>query len=186
MRIQYLQSRRNPLPYFPFPQPGWWFDLLSVGDSGWEHSQRKKAAPCQHVKHQSRIWEQEGRVLPLVLGGGQGSVFVWVMEHDGCFQGPAYGTFHGLQHLFEALHSSKLLKVSLQDWFADKLQWGVWYLRLGKILGVAQLGRASMSFILTILHEKGEAAEGKRKKYANCFSVDLCTDFLKIIADTLI
>lgn len=33
MRRQYLQSRRNPLPYFPFPWPGWCFDLLSVGDS---------------------------------------------------------------------------------------------------------------------------------------------------------
>lgn len=51
--------------------------------------------------------------------------FQGVMEHDRCFQGPAHGTFHGLQHLSEALHSSELLKVGLQDRFVDDEEFGV-------------------------------------------------------------
>ena len=35
----------------------------------------KKETPCQHVEHPRRMWEQEGRWLPLAPGGGQGSVF---------------------------------------------------------------------------------------------------------------
>lgn len=68
-----LQSRRNLLPYLPFPQAGWCFDLVSVGDSWWENLQRRKEIPCQHVRHPRRIWEQEGR-SPLALEGEQGSL----------------------------------------------------------------------------------------------------------------
>jgi len=46
-------------------------------------------------------------------------------------------------------------------------------------------GRASMLYFNYILHEKDEEAEvGKRKKYTNCFSMDLYINLLKIIAAT--
>lgn len=48
-------------------------------------------------------------------------------------------------------------------------------------------GEARVSYLNYILYGKNEAAEvGKRKKYANCSSMDWCIDFLKIIADSFI
>lgn len=59
---------------------------------------------------------------------------------------------------------------------------------MGDMLKPSQsFGTARVSHFNCLLREKDEAAEvGKRKKYTNCFSMDLCIDFLKIIVDTLI
>lgn len=77
-----VPPEQNPFPYLPFPWPGWWFDLVSVGDSWWENVQRKEETPCQYVRHSRGVWKQE-EILPLAPGRERvhfsGGHQAWVM-----------------------------------------------------------------------------------------------------------
>lgn len=145
MRRQYLQSRRNPLRYFPFPWPGWCFDLLSVGDSSWDNFQRKKETPCQHVKHTRRIREQKGWLPLLAPGAGQGSVFTGLWSITNAFRDLLMGL---------SMDFSICMKFALL-WIGKGPSTGIWCLRFGKVSAVAQL--------LYVSHRHGRWVEAKSK-----------------------